>query len=167
MATPSGVSAPETIKTQKSGLDLTTFSDVKMFKTVTPPSKVTSINEALAHLGNNHEKLLEIVNSGLREAEIEKSRASSEGWVTVDEEGKETPFEGTLIEKDEDVVSVNQLVLALAKNVFGYDDADSISDVDKKRAAKRDSKEQAKEYIRSNEKMLNGLKARLAKSAAK
>jgi len=140
------------------------MSDVKMFKTVQAPPKVDSVNAALAHLGNDHAKLLEIINSGLKEAEIEKARTSAEGWVTVDEEGNETPFSGTLIEKEEDVKNVNNLVLSLAKMAYGYDDADAISDVDKKRAAKRESKEQAKEHIRNDAKMLNGIKAKLAKS---
>lgn len=155
MATPS---AQTTKKTERAGIDLETFSDVRMFKHVPTVAEVTSVNDALARLGNDHAKLLSIIRDGLESHEIEKARNEPTGWKLYDAEGKETDqeYNGTLVDSE----ILNPLVLTIAKNSFGYDEADSITDVEKKRAAKRKAKEEAQEFIGSAPKLLQGLKAR-------
>ena len=163
MATPS---ASETTRTTKSGIDLSSFADVKMFKDVPTVAEVASVNDALARLGNDHAKLLMVIRDGLQAHTIEQARNEPTGWKLFDENDNETEteFSGTLVTDTKDL---NQTILNMAKIMFGYDEADAITDVEKKREAKRQAKESAKEFIRSNEKILAGLKARAAKASSK
>lgn len=117
------------IKTQRTLFDLDTMEEVLVVKSV-PFTNVASTSEALERLGNNAEKFLEVINRGLR-AEIANSVVKNEAipWNVEDEEGKLTPFTGTLV----DAKTVNTLALNMAKSIFGYSKEQPI---EKRREAK-------------------------------
>jgi hypothetical protein len=120
---------------QKTVFDLDTFEEVTISKTYSFVP-VTSVQEALAKVDNDHAKLLAVVNEGLRTEVLRAARANKEGWLVEDEDGKTEPFTGTVA----DTKRVNSLVLTLAK-LQGF--AKDIG-VDKKRAIKDSVKETIK-----------------------
>lgn len=137
--------------------DLDTFDEVKLGKEYefTP---VTTIEEALAALGNDSAKLLEVLNDGMREEMRSQVRATSDGWRTfaLDNDGEPTEdLNGEFAGTPADMKSVNALVLTLAKTVFGFS-----KELTKEQ--KRAAKESAKEMVKSND----AIKAGLRKSAA-
>lgn len=150
-------SAPQTVRTTKSGLNLDNFEDVSLYKDVPVVEPVKSVEDALHRLGNDHARLLSILTQGLQSETVEAARTSADGWLTF-EDGKPTDsvFSGTLVPEEASPM-VNNLVLSLAKNVFSYNEA---KDADERRAAKS----AARDFIKSNETMLNGLKANIAAS---
>ena len=88
------------------------------------------------------------------EPETEKAiRQSTDGWHTYVEDTEEIngEFAGIIA----DPKKVNAVVLTMAKTVFGFSK-------DQSKDEKRKSKEQAKDFVRSNDAIRNGLK----KSAA-
>jgi hypothetical protein len=159
MSTTQANPAPSTepIRTTKRGIDLSTFEDVTLYKDVPRPHVVDSIQAALAALGNDHNRLMEIVNSGLASAAVENARTSDAGWLKLDDDGKPTQetFDGQLASNE----VVNPTVLLFAKNNFDYDRAETPE-------AKRAAKQSAKDLIRSMPKVLEGLQKRSAAAAA-
>jgi hypothetical protein len=133
------------VPVQKSFFDLDTFADVVLVKegSFTPVEDTAS---ALARVGNDAAKFLELVNEGLR-AEYQRTlREDPNGWQLKDEEGKLSDFSGT----PADSVAVGALVLNLAKTVYGYS-----KDLDAKgKAAAKDS---AMELIKSTPAIRAGL----------
>ena len=148
--------AAVSIRTTKSGIDLNTFEDVKLYKDVPSVAEVASVQDALARLGNDHNKLLTIIRDGLQSEAVAAARGSQEGWKQIDEDGKptDTQFSGSLANGED----VNPVVLMFAKLNFGYDEA---KNADEKRAAKQS----AKEMIKGMPKVLEGLKNKAARSA--
>ena len=139
-------------RVQKTVFDLDSFDEVTLVKEF-EYAPVETIEDALARLGNDSAKLLEVLNDGLREEVRAQIRETSTGWHTFDDEKPEEingEFAGTVA----DPKSVNALVLTLAKTVFGFS-----KDLTKEQ--KRSAKESAVDMIRSND----AIKAGLRKSA--
>lgn len=136
----------QTLRVQRGVIDLTTFEDVLLVK-VGEFEPVANQHEALARVSNNAEKFLEVINIGLKALAQQALRMSGENWHTFDDKG-EVNGEFTGIPADSKVV--NGTVLTLAKTVFGYGDVDS---PEHRKAAK----DKAKEFIKSNETIKNGL----------
>lgn len=131
--------------------DLAAFEEVQVGKVI-EYVPVTTIDEALAKLGNDSNKLLAVVNDGLLEEAKKNARKDPSGWHTFDDDDKlNGPFDG----QPADMKKVNSLVLTLAKTVFGFSK-------DLTKDQKRESKESAKSLIQGNEAMRAGLQ----KSAA-
>lgn len=148
MATNQTVPIAESLKVQRTIFDLNTMEEVTLLKTV-EFKPVADAKEALERVGNDTAKFLAIVNRGLR-SEVQQSAVDDSGipWQVEDEDGKLSTFDGT----PADQAGVNNLVLSLAKQVFGYT---KDAPVEKKRAAK----EAAINMIRSNDQIREGLKA--------
>lgn len=144
---------PSTInlRVQRSVFDLDNFEDVTLVKEF-QHQEVESVNEALQRVGNNQEKLLAIINEGLK-AEARRNEAKNpDGWRTFNDEGEPNgQFNGT----PADSKAVNALVLTLAKTVFGYN---KDMNADQKRGAKAS----AEGMIKNTQAIRDGLK----KSAA-
>lgn len=131
--------------------DLDAFDEVKIGKEVefTP---VTDLDQILAKLDNDQERMIRIINAGLRDEIAREARQSDEGWHSFDDEGKlNGPYEGTIANPKK----VNVIVLGLAKSVFGFSK-------DMTRDQKREAKEQAMQFVKSNETIRNGLKKNAA-----
>jgi hypothetical protein len=134
--------------------DLESFAEVTLVKEAPPFQEVSSVDEALSRIGNDSNKLLEVINRGLVDEYRNQIREDENiPWHTFDEEGEVNgPFEGTIAETK----SVNALVLTLAKTVFGY-----VKDMPKE--LKKAAKASAMEMVKSTD----AIKAGLRKSAAK
>lgn len=131
---------------QKTGIDLNTFDEV-LLKKVGKFVPVATLEEAKHRVGGNTEKFISIINEGL---EAEAGRAlindTTIPWQVEDEEGALTPFSGMLADEK----LVNGLVLNMAKNIFGYSKEMSKDE-------KREAKQAARELIKSNDQMKQGL----------
>lgn len=124
--------------------DLASFDTVKLSKVITLPSKPASIEEALAAVGNDSQKLLDVIYEGLAADAVETARNDMSGFLIADDDDEEKngkPYEGKYA--DEDMSDkINKAVLSMAK-VFGFDKSLS-------KEKKREVKEQAREMLRSN-----------------
>ena len=108
---------------------------------------VTSLEEAKHRVGGNTEKFISIINEGLEaEAGRELKNDTNVPWQVEDEEGNLSPFSGMLA----DGKIVGTLILNMAKSIFGYTKE---STPEEKKAAKQS----AKDLIKNNEVMKNGL----------
>ena len=146
----------EKLVTTKRGLDLDTFGDVTLYKEVPAPDAPKTANEVLAHFGNDHAKFMAALHDILKAEAVKVARTDESGWLMIDDEGKQTSetFTGNLVPEEASPM-VNNLVLSLAKNVFSYNEA-------KDAVGRQEAKSQARDFIRSNETMLAGLKANVA-----
>ena len=134
------------LRRQQSGTDLNTFEDVTLVK-VGKFVPVTTLEEAKHRVGGNTEKFISIINEGLEaEAGRELKNDTNVPWQVEDEEGNLSPFSGMLA----DGKIVGTLILNMAKSIFGYTKE---STPDEKKAAKQS----AKDLIKNNEVMKNGL----------
>lgn len=136
-----------TKKIQRTVFDLASFDDVKLVKSIPVPAKPTTLEEALAAVGNDSAKLLDVIHNGLVEAAVESARADISGFVIddPDNEGEPVPYTGAYA-NEEKVDKINKAVLALAK-LNGFEKS---LDPEKK----RELKEAAREFLRSNPAML-------------
>lgn len=157
MSTPNP-GTPATVLTTKAGTDLATFDDVKMYKRIPKVAPITSVNQALELIGGDATKLMSLLTNAVQAHSIEAARIDPAGWKVMDEDGKETEeaFTGQLAIPE----VVNPYVLFFAKNEFGFDKSDATPD------SRRKAKEDAREYIRTNEVLLNSLKKKSAALAA-
>jgi hypothetical protein len=124
---------------QRGGIDLSTFTEVTLKKVVPPMQAVTSVEDALARLGNDSARLLAVITRGLQ-AEHDHAVLTDPNipWRTTNEDGKlNGEFTGILA----DIKKVNQFVLVMAKTQFGFD-----KDAPKEQKAK--AKEAAREFVR-------------------
>jgi hypothetical protein len=134
---------------QKSGISLETFEQTKIYKDYVTPAQVVSMEDALARVGNDHKKLLAVISDGLKAESQREARSSDQGWYELDEKGEKTPFTSALVEPE----VVNPTVLTLAKTVYDYDDATTPEE-------KREAKRLAFEHIKSDPRIVAGLKKR-------
>lgn len=97
----------------KSGMDLATFEKIELFKKYLKPAKVQSVADALARLGNDNAKLLEILDKGLQAEAGIAARNDDAGWLVQDEDSKEAPvlYDGTLVSNE----ILNPVVLMFAR----------------------------------------------------
>lgn len=153
MATPS---VAQTIKTTRSGVSLEDFSDVSLFKSVPQVAEVTSLEDALARLGGDSNKLFSVITNGLNSLAVEAARKDSSGWLKIDENGKETSevFTGTLVSSE----VLNPVVLMLAKLNHGFDE---IPKGENSADLKREAKEKALQDIKDSPIVLAGLKKKM------
>lgn len=142
------------IKSQKSMFALETMDEVTLVKT-TEFAPVTTMKEFLDRLGNDTEKVLSVLNTGLQ-TETRKSLEGDDSipWMQETDDGKLVPFAG----KTADSKQVGTLQLTLAKTVFGYS---KDAPVEEKRAAK----ESALQMIRDTPKILEGLQKTAASAS--
>lgn len=144
----------------KTGLETSGFTEVTLVKVV-PFSAATSIADALAALGNDNAKLLEIVNAGLAETAREAARKDSAPWHTykLDESGEPLkgedgqlvvngPFAGKLVDGE----SLNPILLTLAKMPgMGWPEKGEKGDTAK---MKREAKDKALAKIKASPALL-------------
>lgn len=152
-STPAG---PKPLKIQNTFFDLNTFDDVLLVKLV-PFVAPTSMEAALAAVGNDQAALLQVIVDGLTERVRAQAKANSEGWMKTDEDGKptDTPFDGVLADR----ADVNKTVNVLARTVYGYDK-------DASKESKEAAKEKAMALVRGSDDIRNGLKARALAASA-
>lgn len=131
----------------KSVFDLQAFGDVKLTRTVTMPVKPATVEEALAAVGNDKQALLSVIYDGLCERAVESARATSDGWLTVDEDGEASePYTGQPV-SEEKGKAISLAVLNIAK-AGGFDKS-------LPKDKKRELKAQAMEFLRSNPAMVS------------
>lgn len=167
MSTPAPV---QTKRTTRSGIDLNTFDDVKLFKLVPTVAEVADINDALGRLGNDHKKLLSIIRDGLQAEAIKAAYEANDGWLKVGEDGKdttETYDAANLVSSD----ILNPVVLGLARiNPVEVKRGDSLVEItwdDAKNAEeKRAVKDATLDMIRSTPRIVDGLKKKMAAAQA-
>lgn len=157
----------ETVKTTKAGTDLETFSDVSLVKYVPKVTPVTSLKDFMERIGHDEKHGFELMTEALQASAVTSARISDEGWVSVDDEGKESPYSGTLV----DSKVLNPFVLALARinptpvirdgkeAEITWDDA---KDADEKRAIKQN----VVSYIRSDARLVANLKKKMQAASA-
>jgi hypothetical protein len=106
-------SSPKPMRTTRSGIDLASFEDVKLFKDVATVPAVTSVQDALSRLGNDHAKLLSIIHGGLQAEAVKSANESDSDWLKFDQDGKETTevFAGQLVSSE----VLNPMVLNLSR----------------------------------------------------
>ena len=128
--------------------DLASFDDVQLQKTVTLPTKPTTIHEALAAVGNDQAALLDVIYDGLVERAVESARQDITGFQVEDEEGKLQPYTGSYADEEKTKL-INGIVLAMAKlNGFSKDLS---------KDKKRELKENAKNFVRANPAVLGSI----------
>lgn len=157
------MAAPSTaieIRTQKTGFDLDSKSDVTVVKTG-QFQPVQNMQEFVQRLGNDSAKILEIVNSGLQDYARQQLASNGDPWQTENEDGTLQPFAGTLL-TEEKSKQFGATVLNLAKMMFGYP-ADKPSDksadaMETWRKAKETAKAQAIGFVLSNPAAIEALK---------
>lgn len=134
----------------KTVTNLDTFGDVTLRKEFLF-SPVASLEEAAARLNNDTAKLLEVINDGLRAEAQRENRDSADGWMETDKDGNITdkPFAGTIAHPK----VVNAFVLNMAKTMFEYDN-------DAPKTERDAAKKAAIDFIKSQPKMVEGLKKR-------
>lgn len=128
--------------------DLASFGDVKLIKDFTPPTTVTSVEEALAAVGNDTSALLAVINEGLEQKARDAAYDNIEGFKIVGEDG--TPGEqytGKYADESKSKL-INAAVLNLAK-MFSGGAWDSAT-----KEQKSGWRNQAEEMLRSNPAML-------------
>ena len=157
MATPT---AQTTIKTLKSGIDLNSFADVKLYKEVAVIAEVSSVDQAREMLGDDEKKLLEIITRGLQGEAVEAARKNDEGWKIAE---TEESFSGTLISNE----ILNPMVLTLSKYNPAKVLRDGVEfeitwDECKTPEEKRTVKDSTISMIRETPRLLNSLKSKMA-----
>ena len=138
--------------------DLQSFDDVKLvrhFYADDLPKMPTTVHEALALVGNDTAKLLDLIHQGLIDQAIEKAKQDLSTFYVAgepDEDGKTpepTLYTGTPV-SEEKGKSINAMVLNFAKTAFGYR-----KDAGKEK--KREAKEKAAQLIRDTPAILKSL----------
>lgn len=131
----------------KSVFDLGSFGDVKLTRDVTLPAKPASVEDALAAVGNDKDALLQVIYDGLVERAVENARAQTDGWNAINEETGEAagPYTGNPV-TEEKGKAISLAVLNIAK-AGGYDKSLPAE-------KKRELKEQAMQFLRSNPAMV-------------
>ena len=140
---------------EKSVFDLKSFDEVHVGIEWEPPAPFTTLNEALAYFGNDEAEVLKSLNRERVNAEEQKARENTplEQWRSFEEDdkGNETgKLNGPADIQPANDRIVNDLVLNLAKQHFGFSK-------DISREAKQKAKQQAREFIKSNEQLKQAL----------
>lgn len=130
--------------------DLTAFDDVKLTKTITLPTQPTTLDEALAAVGNDKAKLLNVIHEGLIAEAKENARTNMTGFHVVNDEGEADPAEYAGKYADEAKGKlINNVILSFAK-MNGFS-----KDLPKEK--KRELKEQATAFLRNNPAAIAGI----------
>ncbi len=139
-----------TKKTQKTVFDLNAFDSIKLVKDYTIPSKPSTLEEALAAVGNDQSKLLEVIHEGLVAAANDAAYNDNSGWSVEAEDGTSTPYAGSYADENKTKL-INGAVLNLAKLQAGGS-WDTLPK--EKKSALKDS---AVEMLRANPAMLKSI----------
>lgn len=139
-----------TAKVQRTVFDLTAFDDVKLVKTVTLPNQPATLEEALAAVGNDREKLLAVIHEGLIAEAKSSAYDKMEGFSVVSEDGTEEPYNGRFADEEKGKM-INGAILSLAR-LSGYS-----KDLPKEQKAAL--KEKATAFLRDNPAMLASLQS--------
>lgn len=140
------------IKTTNSIFDLATMDELTLVKEgeFTP---VASADEALARVGNDTKRFLQIINEGLlTDATRALREDESVAWSAVDDEGKAVDMSQVIPANQK---AVNGLVLNLAKTIYGFNK-------DMTKEEKRAAKDKSVDFIRANDAIKEGLKKNAA-----
>ena len=143
----------QTLKVQNQIFDLDRFEKVTLVKSFdyTP---VESLEEAMARIGGDTGKLVQILNAGMLGEVREAAKADLIGFQLEEEDGTFSPFIGTAVDDSQ----VNALVLSIAKASCGYLNAKSPEE-------KKAAKEKAAAIVKGTPVLVEGLKASLAAKA--
>src|ERR1035438_8790241 len=108
------------IRTQKTGFDLESKSDVLVVK-VGSLAPITSMQDFVSRLGNDSAVILSVIQRGIIDYESDRLRSdASVPWQSEDEEtGELSEFSGNLI-SEENGKKLATNVLNIAKLMFGY-----------------------------------------------
>lgn len=139
--------------------DLTAFADIQLTKDFTNPPKPETLEAAVAVVGNDTSKLLDLIHRGLIAEARDAAYQDISGFMVIPDEGDPvTPYNGKFAavevndkgEVTRDVPKlINNAILTLAK-LQGYDKS---LPKEKKDALK----ESATNFLRANPAMLSGL----------
>lgn len=141
--------AQATKKVQKTVFDLGTFANVLLVKEVTLPEKPKNVPDALALFGNDTERLLNIIYEGMTAEATDLAKSQMEGFKIIDEDGEPgEEYTGKFADETQGD-KIRAGILAMAK-MQGYN-----KDLPKEK--KRELKEKAAEFIRSNPAMYQSL----------
>lgn len=100
--------------TQKTVFDLQKFDDIKLVKQYDVPQRPSTVEEALAVLGNDQSRLLDIVHKGLVAAAGDAAYNDPSGWQIEQEDGTLAPYNGSYADESKTKL-INGAVLNLAK----------------------------------------------------
>jgi hypothetical protein len=125
--------------------DLKTFDKVTLSKDVTMPEKPTSLEDALAAVGNDKDVLLSVIYDGLCERTADEAKKDLSTFTYENDEGEEVTFDGIPCDEKKGK-AINGVILGLAK-AMGFDKSLS-------KEKKRELKESARDAIRQNPVML-------------
>jgi hypothetical protein len=141
-------SGPVKLIVEKPVFDLKTFDDVTLVKTV-EFQPINTMDEVLTLLQNDESRIIKVINAGLREEKTREARKDDSGWHTYADDGVKIngPFDGTVANPKK----VNIIVLGLAKSVFGFNK-------DMTREQKKAAKDKAKDFVKNNETIREGLR---------
>jgi hypothetical protein len=148
-----GDQKPATKTVQRTVFDLTTFDDVKLKKEVPLPPKPQSIEEALAAVGNDSSKLLDVIYEGLVGQKMDAEYSDINGFKVVGDDGEiGDEYKGTYADESKTKL-INAAVLTFAKlNAGGSWDTLS-------KEKKRELKDNAIAFMRSNPAMLASIQS--------
>lgn len=133
-------------RTTKTVLDLSTFENVTLIRNVTLPERPTTLNEAMTLVQNNTERLMDLIDKGLRDEAIEQARSQPDGWFKSEGNQKfGESYQGNFADDDK-TDNINLMILNLAK-AGGYNQ-------DLTKEQKKAIKDQAKAFIRANPAMI-------------
>jgi len=138
-----------TAKVQRTVFDLTAFDDVTLVKTITLPNAPTSLEEALAAVGNDTERLMSVIHEGLVADAKEVARNDMSGFMIQPEEGEPTEIYAGKFADDAKGKRIGNAILALAK-MNGYEKS-----LPKEEKSKL--KERATAFLRDNPAMMSNL----------
>lgn len=148
--TPQTQESPKTKTTQQTVFDLDTFGSLTLYKDYTLPEKPASVESALASVGNDTNRLLDVIQFGLAEQARLQAASSQLGWSSKNDDEEFVAYTGTFA--DEKLgKAIDGAVLNLAKAAFGYRKELSAE-------AKTASKQKAMEVIKSNPSVLQSIK---------
>ena len=105
---------------QKTVFDLKLFDDLKIGKTYVVPQTPATIEDALAAVGNDKDKLLEVIGRGLDAHARDLATADNTGWKVFGEDGElAEEYSGTFADESKGK-KIAAVVLSLAK-MQGYE----------------------------------------------
>ena len=142
--------APNTAIVNRKFFNLDTFTSVKVSKSVAIPPEFNSVETAIASFGNDTTKLLAALNRLARVDAKREAKGDPDGWL-VTNDGVTSVYNGVAIDEKKVRKTINDLAISICGMNSARDGGDS-ADVKKAKRA------EAAEMLRSNPKMLAGLK---------
>jgi hypothetical protein len=131
----------------KTVFDLKTFQDVKLEKPFVPPAEPKSLEDALAAVGHDNNKLVQLIHKGMLAEARDNQYDDMTGFIIQSDEGEGQPYSGTFADESQGKL-INAGILTMAK-LYAGGAWDTKSAEEKKKL-----KETAAEFIRSNPAML-------------